>query len=261
MKSMGTYSRTDDQIASYSSKGPTTYDHVVKPDIVAPGNHVVSLDAHASTLDSEFQGNEVPGNVTNHDYFILSGTSMATPAAAGAVALLLQQHSSLTPDQVKARLMKTAYKTFPTSSTATDTTNGQTYTSYYDLFTVGAGYLDLGAALANNDLAPSSVGSALSPTAVYNPSTGTVSLSNGNTTVASSSVVWGTSVVWGSSVVWGANVSGSSVVWGTSVVWGSSVTSGFSVVWGASSDSATSVVWGASLLDTNGAFSVAGDEE
>jgi serine protease AprX len=255
MKAMGTYSRTDDQIASYSSKGPTTYDHVVKPDLVAPGNMVVSLDAHASTLEGEFPGNEVAGNHTNHDYFILSGTSMATPAVAGGVALLLQQNPSLTPDQVKARLMKTAYKTFPTSSTATDTNTGQTFTSYYDLFTVGSGYMDLGAALTNTDLAPAAVGSALSPTAVYN-SNGTVTLSNGNSSVAPSSVVWGTSVVWGSSVVWGANVSGSSVVWGTSVVWGSSITSGFSVVWGASSGtSATSVVWGASLLGTNGAFS------
>ena len=35
MKSMGTYPRVDDQKASYSSKGPTTYDHVVKPDIMA----------------------------------------------------------------------------------------------------------------------------------------------------------------------------------------------------------------------------------
>src|SRR5258708_11184257 len=210
MKSMGTSSRRDDQIASYSSKGPTTYDHVVKPDIVAPGNHVVSLDAHASTLDNEFARNDVAGNYSNQDYFVLSGTSMATPAASGAVALLLQQHSSLTPDQVKARLMKTAYKTFPTSSTATDTTTGQTYTSYYDLFTVGAGYLDLGAALATNDLASPTVASALSPTAVANSSTGRVSLSNGNATVASSLVVWGTTWVWGSSVVWGRNDSGRS---------------------------------------------------
>jgi serine protease AprX len=110
--------------ASYSSKGPTTYDHVVKPDIVTPGNQVVSLDAHASTLESEYPGNDVAGNYTNHDYFILSGTSMATPAAAGGVALLLQQNPLLTPDQVKARLMKTAYKTFPTSTTATDPTTG-----------------------------------------------------------------------------------------------------------------------------------------
>jgi serine protease AprX len=45
MKAMGTYSRTDDQIASYSSKGPTTYDHVVKPDVVAQGNLVVSTNS------------------------------------------------------------------------------------------------------------------------------------------------------------------------------------------------------------------------
>jgi len=264
MKAMGTYSRTDDQIASYSSKGPTTYDHVVKPDVVAPGNLVVSLNSHASTLDNEFTGNEVPGNYTNHDYFSLSGTSMATPAVAGGVALMLQKDSTLTPDQIKARLMKTAYKTFPTSSTATDTTTGQTYTSYYDLFTVGAGYVDLGAALSNTDRTSTVVGAALSPSAVYNPSTGTVTLSNGNSSIAPSSVVWGTSVVWGSSVVWGTNVAGSSVVWGTSVVWGSSVTSGFSVVWGSStgaSTSATSVVWGASLLGANGAFTDTDDEQ
>ncbi|MGA8867241.1 MAG: S8 family peptidase [Candidatus Sulfotelmatobacter sp.] len=261
MKSMGTYSRWDDQIASYSSKGPTTYDHVVKPDLVAPGNLVVSLDAHLSTLETEFPGNEVAGNSTSHDYFTLSGTSMATPAAAGAVTLLLQQNPSLTPDQVKARLMKTAYKNFPTSSTATDPTTGQTFTSYYDLFTVGAGYLDVDAALDNNDLAPASVGSALSPTAAYNSSTGKVTVSNGNSSISSNSVVWGSSIVWGSSVVWGTNVSGNSVVWGTSVVWGSSVTSGFSVVWGTSTDSASSVVWGASLLDGNGAFSDVDSEQ
>ena len=260
MKAMGTYSRTDDQIASYSSKGPTTYDHVVKPDVVAPGNLVVSLDAHWSTLESEYPANEVAGNSTSHDYFILSGTSMATPAVAGGVALLLQKDPTLTPDQIKARLMKTAYKTFPTSTTATDPTTGQTYTSYYDLFTVGAGYVDLAAALGNTDRTSSVVGAALSPSATYN-SNGTVTVSNGNSTIASSSVVWGTSVVWGSSVVWGTNVSGSSVVWGTSVVWGSSINSGFSVVWGASSgDSATSVVWGAAT-DANTAFSSAISEQ
>jgi serine protease AprX len=48
------------------------------------------------------------GNSTN--YFRLSGTSMATPVVSGAAALLIQQHPSLTPDQVKARLMKTAVK-------------------------------------------------------------------------------------------------------------------------------------------------------
>src|SRR5208283_5036275 len=192
VKSMDTFPRTDDRIASYSSKGPTTYDHVVKPDVVAPGNMVVSLDDAGSTLATLFPANQVAGNHTNHDYFILSGTSMATPAATGAVVLQLQQHPSLTPDQVKARLMKTAYKTFPTSSVATDPTTGQTYTSYYDLFAVGAGYVDVNAALGNSDLTSTKLGAALSPTASYNSPTGVVTLSNGNSTVASSSVVWGT---------------------------------------------------------------------
>jgi serine protease AprX len=255
MKSMDTLPRNDDRIASYSSKGPTTYDHVVKPDVVAPGNLVVSLDDFGSTLDSEYPGNEVAGNSTSHDYFILSGTSMATPATAGAVVLLLQQHPSLTPDQVKARLMKTAYKTFPVSSTATDPTTGATYTSYYDIFTVGAGYVDVQAALNNNDLAPATVGAALSPTAVYNAGTGTVTLSNGNTAIAGSSVVWGTSVLWGTSVVWGTNVSGSSVIWGSSVVWGSSTLSGFGVVWGTAATLADSVLWGTSVGSSDAAFS------
>ncbi|MCP5116591.1 MAG: S8 family serine peptidase, partial [bacterium] len=43
MKTRLTPERGDDQIASYSSKGPTLVDHVVKPDLVGPGNRVVSL--------------------------------------------------------------------------------------------------------------------------------------------------------------------------------------------------------------------------
>ena len=38
----------DDNVASYSSKGPTLIDHIVKPDIVAPGNSVVSVLASTS---------------------------------------------------------------------------------------------------------------------------------------------------------------------------------------------------------------------
>ncbi len=45
--------------------------------------------------------------------------------------------------------MKTAYKTFPPYSVATDPVTGITYTSQYDIFTVGAGYLDIAAALTN----------------------------------------------------------------------------------------------------------------
>ncbi len=81
----------------------------------------------------------------------MSGTSMAAAAVSGAVALLLEAQSALTPDQVKARLMKTAYKTFPQYSSYTDPTTGITYTDQYDVFTVGAGYLDMQAALATQN--------------------------------------------------------------------------------------------------------------
>src|SRR5207249_4555022 len=51
MNTVGTLVRADDKITSYSSKGPTAIDHVVKPDLVAPGNRVFSLRASGSTLD------------------------------------------------------------------------------------------------------------------------------------------------------------------------------------------------------------------
>jgi serine protease AprX len=249
MKTMNTYDASDDQIASYSSKGPTTYDHIVKPDIVAPGNLIRSVDDKYSTLYNAYPGNRARGAHWGYDYMILSGTSMATPVVSGAAAVLLEQDPTLTPDQVKARLMKTASKNFPSYSVATDPSTGQTFTAYYDLFTVGAGYLNLAAAVQNGDKAPSTVGSALSPTAVYNSSTGKVSLVYGSSSVPATSVVWGTSIVWGTSVVWGTNVNtASSVVWGTSIVWGTSSTTGFSVVWGTDTTSASSVVWGASTL-------------
>src|SRR5262249_23651418 len=126
--------------------------------------------------------------------------------------------------------------TFPSFSIATDPTTGATFRSYYDLFTVGAGYLDIAAALASTD---TSSKTAHSPAAVYDATTKTVSL------VTDSSVMWGTSVAWGTSVVWGTNVAGTSVMWGTSVVWGTSDAEGFSVIWGTDT-TCTSVIWGAS---------------
>ncbi|MGB6775338.1 MAG: S8 family peptidase [Terriglobales bacterium] len=230
-----TATRVDDKIASYSSKGPTVVDHIVKPDLVAPGNAQVSLRAAGSTMDVLYPQYEVTSTNGTSKYFVLSGTSMATPIVSGAVALMLQQTPSLTPDQVKARLMKTAWKSFGQYTYSHDSL-GNLYNNESDLFTYGAGYLDINAALGDTDLA---TGMALSPTAVVN-SNGSVTIANTSpdSNFAGSSVVWGaTSVVWGNSVVWGSNaISSTSVVWGaTSVVWGATSVSGYSVVWGATS--------------------------
>ena len=194
MKSNGSSSPAAETKASYSSKGPTTYDHVVKPDIMAPGNDIVSLAAPGATLEADYPSELVSGNDGNNDYFTLSGTSMATPVVVGAVALLLQQNSALTPDQVKARLMKDTYKQFPNSSAAYVPHLQQTFTDFYDLLSIGSGLLDMQNALVDTSLAPANVGAALSPSLVYNPSTGVVSLVEGNGSVAAGSVVWGASV-------------------------------------------------------------------
>jgi len=230
----GTSTRVDDKIASYSSKGPTVLDHIVKPDLVAPGNRQASLRVAGSTLDTNYPQYQVGPSSGTPKYFMLSGTSMATPVVSGAVALMLQQNPALTPDQVKARLMKTAWKNVGQFTSSYDN-YGNSYNNEYDLFTYGAGYLDVDAALGNTDLA---TGVALSPTAVVN-SDGSVSIVNTSSSAfGGTSVVWGaTSVVWGNSVVWGSNaITSNSVVWGaTSVVWGATSMSGYSVVWGATS--------------------------
>ena len=249
MKSMSTPARADDLIATYSSKGPTTIDHIAKPDLVAPGNRVVAfLGGSSSTLASSYSGNFVSasGGATA-PYFALSGTSMAAPVVSGAAALLVQQNPKMTPDQVKARLMKTAYKTFPQYSTYTDTATGLTYNSQYDLFTVGAGYLDIQAALANADL---STGAAKSPVVQYDAATQSVYFVNDSFAVWGGSGNWSTFAVWGGNAfvgsnfaVWGGSSNWSSfAVWGGSAPWGSNTTNGFFAVWGGSavgSDSTT----------------------
>jgi serine protease AprX len=158
MNTMGTTTRFDDQISSYSSKGPTAFNHIVKPDLVAPGNRISSLLVPKSTLDVKLPNNEVsPTNYggsfwSTKSYFILSGTSMATPVVTGAAALMLEQDGTLTPDTVKARLMKTANKVFPVSTRFWFGSGIEDY--QYDIFTVGAGYLDIPGALANSDAGP-----------------------------------------------------------------------------------------------------------
>lgn len=254
MKTFDTPSRADDRIATYSSKGPTAIDHLVKPDLVAAGNQIASTmyDSTNKTLGKQMPQNLIgrstystsPYGATLSQYFNLSGTSMATPMVSGAAALLLQRNPSLTPAQIKARLMKTAAKTFPTSSVWTDPVTGVSYYSQYDAFTIGAGYMDIAAALTNTDVFQ---GSALSPFAVISgahvyisslPNSVTTSvwastMTWANSSIWGSSTLWGDSVLWGDTAVWGdATLSGNSALWGTSALWGSSALWGDSVLWG-----------------------------
>ena len=80
-------------ITSFSSAGPTAFDHLLKPDVSAPGGEILS-----STLP-EFAG---------APFASFDGTSMATPHVAGTAALLLQRHPTWTPFQVRSALVSTA---------------------------------------------------------------------------------------------------------------------------------------------------------
>ncbi len=243
MKNMGTLTRSDDNIASYSSKGPSYIDLVAKPDLVAPANLSASLLAPNSTLAASYPDNIVPVAYYSTDprtspaYFRLSGTSMAAPVVSGAVALMLDKDPSLSPDTVKARLMKTASKSFPLYSTATDPTTGQTYVSAYDLYTVGAGYIDIAAALASADVAN---GCAASPSIHYDSASGNGYLSYSRVSGVSAPI-WGATAVWGTTAVWGSSVFNSgatTAVWGTAAVWGTTA------VWGTGGVSGSAAVWG-----------------
>jgi serine protease AprX len=104
----GTVDRSDDKVAAYSSKGPTAFDMAVKPDVVAPGTRLVSLEAQNSYLSQHYPAWHIAGSGKNA-YFRLSGTSMATAVVSGGVALLLDADDTLTPGQVKVALQMGAY--------------------------------------------------------------------------------------------------------------------------------------------------------
>jgi subtilisin family serine protease len=97
-----TTDRDDDEISSFSNRGPRADDgdgeglDELKPDIVAPGEDIMSA------LHSETQVGLITG------YQQMSGTSMACPHVAGAVALLLEANPNLTPAEIKQILQETA---------------------------------------------------------------------------------------------------------------------------------------------------------
>ena len=103
----GTAARSDDTVARYSSRGPTRFDLVLKPDLVAPGSRIVSAEAAGSYLAATYPERHVAGAGADA-YIQLSGTSMSAAVVSGAVALLLEQRKNLTPRDTKAVLQLTS---------------------------------------------------------------------------------------------------------------------------------------------------------
>ena len=93
---------SDDYLAEFSSAGPT-HDAFIKPDLIAPGAHMLGLMNNSSYISKNHQANRVGSN-----YFEMSGSSQASAVVSGIVALMYQQNPGLTPDEVKYRLMMTS---------------------------------------------------------------------------------------------------------------------------------------------------------
>ena len=77
-------------ITSFSSAGPTSFGHRLKPDVSAPGGQILS---------------STPPRTTGSTFSVFDGTSMATPHVAGAAALLRELHPQWTSQQVKSALV------------------------------------------------------------------------------------------------------------------------------------------------------------
>jgi subtilisin family serine protease len=77
---------------SFSSAGPTAFEHNLKPDVSAPGGHILSATLRQA----------------GGPFAVFDGTSMAAPHVAGAAALLRLRHPAWAPYQVKSALMSTA---------------------------------------------------------------------------------------------------------------------------------------------------------
>jgi serine protease AprX len=273
----GTVARGDDQVAAYSSRGPTKYDFAVKPDVAAPGTRLVSLEASHSYLARNYPALHRAGN-GNDAYMQLSGTSMSTPIVSGAVALLLQGSPDLGTAHVKLALQ-----------------SGATYMPDGGLIGAGAGSVNIWASrqiaakglpsiltsltnLLVGGLLASPSGavfwdagtmahrvytgngirllSALDLSKVWsNPSLlkyGDLNLAGLLNPLASmppNNLIWGEVATWAANdeIIWGTN---DEIIWGTNdeIIWGTTIhdPDGDEIIWGTSGDD--EIIWGTDVL-------------
>jgi serine protease AprX len=95
----GTATTADDAVSAFSNDGNGTRN----PDVVAPGERVVSLRSPGSYLDQEY-----PAARIGERLYRGSGTSQAAAVVSGAAALIISQRPNIRPDAVKALLTGTA---------------------------------------------------------------------------------------------------------------------------------------------------------
>ncbi len=131
--SVGATNSDDDTMTEFSSWGPTD-DGRVKPEVVAPGCKKATYNGVSGIISTYYLDN---------GYLGMCGTSMATPAVSGIVALLIQEYRKVNsgvdplPSTLKAALVQTA----------DDLNDGTSYYNYGPDYASGYGRVDAKAAV------------------------------------------------------------------------------------------------------------------
>jgi hypothetical protein len=107
-----TIDRDDDTVASYSSRGPRRDNgdnnplNELKPEISAPGTNIIQAEGCVSSgLCNNFLGGDASENTYTGRG---SGTSYATPAVSGILALMMEANENLTTAEMKEIIKFTA---------------------------------------------------------------------------------------------------------------------------------------------------------
>ncbi|MFN0121905.1 MAG: S8 family serine peptidase [Blastocatellia bacterium] len=183
----GTDARSDDTVATFSSRGPTRsykivsgvrkYDNLIKPDLIAPGNKLIGARANYNNVENQLAANNAglrTGSATAmpDKLMYLSGTSMSTPIVAAAASLLIQTNPNLTPNLIKAILM---YSAQPLAG--------------FNTFEQGAGMLNVDGAIRLARLVKTTM-----------PTTNGAALLNVALPASQTSVIAGQTIKWGQGV-------------------------------------------------------------
>jgi serine protease AprX len=206
--------RDDDTVAAFSSRGPTRFDRFIKPDVLAPGYQIASLNAAGGTLELKY-----PQYKIGTSYFRLNGTSQAAPVVSGAAALMLQANPTLSSHALKGILQYTAQRV-----------------KNLDVMTQGAGEVNI-------------AGAVRFATLVATNATSGKRWVKGSRKPVQADLLFGQPVFWGKAIVWGDKVKANNnsiymkmAQWDDNIVWGYTD----NIVWSMLADN---IVWG--YLDDN----------